>query len=215
MPLSIRLWIAKYEDDDEVESTECWALRDESESGRSNNGDEFSISLFSNLVGYSGHKQAGYSCADGLAAYKSATHFGTTLSPLLWSITCLPIVVMSFSTSDRDLPLVRNVGILKKRRRRNYPPAVARAVRSGCSCACWNVGMFYYCGAVSEQRAARCIAATGALLERGLPRDVESLHPRALLVRRRKIRSPFPTTAKREGTHSTPSGNPMRIQRKS
>jgi hypothetical protein len=28
-------------------------------------------------------------------------------------------------------------------------------------------GMFYYCEAVSEQRAARCIAATGALLERG------------------------------------------------
>ena len=43
----------------------------------------------------------------------------------------------------------------------------------------WDVGMFYYCGAVSEQRAARCIAATGAPLERGLPRDVESLHPRA------------------------------------
>jgi hypothetical protein len=39
------------------------------------------------------------------------------------------------------------------------------------------VGMFV--GAVSEQRAARCIVATGALLERGLPRDVESLHPRA------------------------------------
>ena len=43
------------------------------------------------------------------------------------------------------------------------------------------VGMFYYCGAVSEQRAARCIVATGFLLERGLPRDVESLHPRACM----------------------------------
>jgi hypothetical protein len=42
-----------------------------------------------------------------------------------------------------------------------------------------DVGMFYYCEAVSEQRAARCIVATGVLLgrgERGLPRDVESLH---------------------------------------
>ena len=38
--------------------------------------------------------------------------------------------------------------------------------------------MFYYCEAASKRRAARCIAATGALLERGLPRDVESLHPR-------------------------------------
>ena len=45
----------------------------------------------------------------------------------------------------------------------------------------WNVGMFYYCGAVSEQRAARCVVATGVLLERGLPRDVESLHPRACM----------------------------------
>ena len=44
------------------------------------------------------------------------------------------------------------------------------------------VGMlFYYCGAVSEQHAARCIAATGVLLERGLPRDAESLHPRACM----------------------------------
>jgi hypothetical protein len=43
--------------------------------------------------------------------------------------------------------------------------------------------MFYYRGAVSEQRAARCIAAAGALLERGLPRDVESLHPRACSAR--------------------------------
>jgi hypothetical protein len=41
--------------------------------------------------------------------------------------------------------------------------------------------MFYYCEVVSEQRAARCIAATGALLERGLPRDVESQHPRACM----------------------------------
>jgi hypothetical protein len=39
--------------------------------------------------------------------------------------------------------------------------------------------LFYYCGAVSEQRAARCIVATGVPLERGLPRDVEPLHPRA------------------------------------
>jgi hypothetical protein len=45
----------------------------------------------------------------------------------------------------------------------------------------WNVGMFYYCEAVSEQRAARCIVATGVLLERGLRRDVESLHPRACM----------------------------------
>jgi hypothetical protein len=45
-----------------------------------------------------------------------------------------------------------------------------------------NVGMFYYCEAVSEQRAARCIVATGALLERGLlPRDVEPLHPRGCM----------------------------------
>jgi hypothetical protein len=44
-----------------------------------------------------------------------------------------------------------------------------------------NVGMFYYCEAVAEQRAARCIVAAGALLERGLPRDVESLHPRACM----------------------------------
>jgi hypothetical protein len=29
--------------------------------------------------------------------------------------------------------------------------------------------------------AARCIVATGVLLERGLPRDVESLHPRACM----------------------------------
>jgi hypothetical protein len=43
--------------------------------------------------------------------------------------------------------------------------------------------MFYYCGAVSEKRAARCIVATGVLLERGLPRDVESLHPRACMPR--------------------------------
>ena len=35
--------------------------------------------------------------------------------------------------------------------------------------------------AVSEQRAARCIVAAGVLLERGLPRDVESLHPRACM----------------------------------
>jgi hypothetical protein len=34
----------------------------------------------------------------------------------------------------------------------------------------------------TEQRAARCIVATGAaLLERGLPRGVESLHPRACM----------------------------------
>jgi hypothetical protein len=41
--------------------------------------------------------------------------------------------------------------------------------------------MFCYCEAASEQRAARCIAATGALLGRGLPRDVGSLHPRACM----------------------------------
>ena len=42
--------------------------------------------------------------------------------------------------------------------------------------------MFYYGEAASEQRAgARCIVATGVLLERGLPRDVESLHPRACM----------------------------------
>jgi hypothetical protein len=41
--------------------------------------------------------------------------------------------------------------------------------------------LFYYCEAVSEQRAARCIVAAGVLLERGLPRDVESLHPRACM----------------------------------
>jgi hypothetical protein len=40
--------------------------------------------------------------------------------------------------------------------------------------------LFYYCEAVSEQCAARCVVATGALLERGLPRDVEPLLPRAL-----------------------------------
>jgi hypothetical protein len=157
MPLSIRLWIAKYEDDDEVESTECWALRDESESGRSNNGDEFSISLFSNLVGYSGHKQAGYSCADGLAAYKSATHFGTTLSPLLWSITCLPIVVMSFSTSDRDLPLVRNVGMLKKKGKklsacRGEGSAVGLQLRV---LECWNVLLLRSCLGAAR-RALHC-----------------------------------------------------------
>jgi hypothetical protein len=43
------------------------------------------------------------------------------------------------------------------------------------------LGMFYYCEAASEQRAARCIVATGVLLERGLPRDAESLHPRACM----------------------------------
>jgi hypothetical protein len=37
--------------------------------------------------------------------------------------------------------------------------------------------MFYYCEALSEQRAARCVVATGAHLARGLPRYVESLHP--------------------------------------
>jgi hypothetical protein len=31
------------------------------------------------------------------------------------------------------------------------------------------LGMFYYCEAASEQRAARCIVATGVHLERGLP----------------------------------------------
>jgi hypothetical protein len=30
---------------------------------------------------------------------------------------------------------------------------------------------------LSEQRAARCIVAPGVHLGRGLPRDVESLHP--------------------------------------
>jgi hypothetical protein len=35
----------------------------------------------------------------------------------------------------------------------------------------------YYYEAPSEQRAARCIVAPGVQLERGLPRDVESLHP--------------------------------------
>jgi hypothetical protein len=39
------------------------------------------------------------------------------------------------------------------------------------------LGMFYYCEALSEQRATRCVVATGVHLERGLPRDVESLHP--------------------------------------
>jgi hypothetical protein len=34
--------------------------------------------------------------------------------------------------------------------------------------------MFYYCGAVSEQRAARCIVATGVLLERGGIRETWS-----------------------------------------
>jgi hypothetical protein len=48
-------------------------------------------------------------------------------------------------------------------------------MRPLCFQLCCNVGMFYYCEAVSEQRAARCIVATGVLLERGLPRDVESL----------------------------------------
>ena len=40
--------------------------------------------------------------------------------------------------------------------------------------------MFYYCDALSEQRAARCIVAPGvALLERGgLPRDAEKKHPK-------------------------------------
>jgi hypothetical protein len=47
--------------------------------------------------------------------------------------------------------------------------------------ACWNVRMFYYCGAASEQRAARFVVATGVLPERRLPRDVESLHPRACM----------------------------------
>jgi hypothetical protein len=44
------------------------------------------------------------------------------------------------------------------------------------------VGMFYYCEALSEQRAARCIVATGAPLGRGLPRDAEPLHPRACMA---------------------------------
>jgi hypothetical protein len=44
--------------------------------------------------------------------------------------------------------------------------------------------MFYYCGAASEQRAARCIVAARVLLERGLPRDVESLHPRVVFLGR-------------------------------
>jgi hypothetical protein len=37
------------------------------------------------------------------------------------------------------------------------------------------LGMCYYCGALPEQRAARCISVTGVRLERGLPRDAESL----------------------------------------
>jgi hypothetical protein len=35
--------------------------------------------------------------------------------------------------------------------------------------------LFHYCEAVSEQRAARCIVATGVRLERGLPRGVSYL----------------------------------------
>jgi hypothetical protein len=41
----------------------------------------------------------------------------------------------------------------------------------------WDIGLFYYHEALSEQRAARCVAAAGAHLERVFPRDVESLHP--------------------------------------
>jgi hypothetical protein len=45
----------------------------------------------------------------------------------------------------------------------------------------YSLEMFYYYGAPSKQRAARCIAATGVPLGRGLPRDVESLHPHACM----------------------------------
>jgi hypothetical protein len=34
--------------------------------------------------------------------------------------------------------------------------------------------MFYYCGAASEQRAARCVVATGVPLERGLQESFSS-----------------------------------------
>jgi hypothetical protein len=42
--------------------------------------------------------------------------------------------------------------------------------------------MFYYCEALSEQRAVRCVVAPWVPLERRLPRGVESLHPRACMA---------------------------------
>jgi hypothetical protein len=43
------------------------------------------------------------------------------------------------------------------------------------SMGCWDVVLLL--SSLGAARRARCVAAPGAPLERGLPRDVESLHP--------------------------------------
>jgi hypothetical protein len=55
------------------------------------------------------------------------------------------------------------------------------AVRHQCSAPWSEAKNVLLLEALSEQRPTRCIVATGALLERGLPRDVESLHPCACM----------------------------------